>query len=372
MAKSTVRKVLKAIFVSANVLVIGLFLLACLCPYLNPQTWWIVGFAGLLVPYTAVLLLFAIIFWLIVKPRLALLSLFVLLAGWRQLSVVFAAAGIHNFNKQPNNKALRVVDWNIQGFNGLSSNREAKKHAREDVAECITDFQPDVICLQEFNHGQASDNISLFTKEYPYYYFSRDYTGNKGRYFLGNIIFSKYPIIDSGKVAYPNAESLIYADIIKGGDTLRVYTTHLQSFKFDKKDYNDIEKIKSQEDKTLTASKNIFIKMKRAFQQRSVQARMVHEALKNCPYPSIICGDFNDVPNSFAYFHIRGDRKDAFLEKQLGIGRTFISLAPTLRIDYILPDKRFDVQQFDLIDENLSDHIMLVADLQLHAPVQAR
>jgi endonuclease/exonuclease/phosphatase family metal-dependent hydrolase len=38
-------------------------------------------------------------------------------------------------------------------------------------------------------------------------------------------------------------------------------------------------------------------------------------------------------------------------------------LAPTLRIDYILPDNNFYIQQFDLVDEDLSDHLMLVTDL---------
>ncbi len=38
------------------------------------------------------------------------------------------------------------------------------------------------------------------------------------------------------------------------------------------------------------------------------------------PYPEIICGDFNDVPNSFTYFTIKGPRQDAFLEKGAKFG----------------------------------------------------
>jgi endonuclease/exonuclease/phosphatase family metal-dependent hydrolase len=71
------------------------------------------------------------------------------------------------------------------------------------------------------------------------------------------------------------------------------------------------------------------------------------------------------VPNSFTYFRIRGERQDAFLKKDFGIGRSFIALAPTLRIDYILPTLHFEVKQFDMVDEDLSDHIMLVTDLVL-------
>ena len=105
--------------------------------------------------------------------------------------------------------------------------------------------------------------------------------------------------------------------------------------------------------------------MKLAYQKRGVQTNMVQKALNESPYPSVICGDFNDVPNSYTYFNIRQDWQDAFLKKDFGIGRTFISLAPTLRIDYILVGNEFEVKQFDMIDEALSDHIMLLADIHL-------
>jgi endonuclease/exonuclease/phosphatase family metal-dependent hydrolase len=79
----------------------------------------------------------------------------------------------------------------------------------------------------------------------------------------------------------------------------------------------------------------------------------------------IICGDFNDVPNSYTDFTIRNNWNDAFLQKGFGIGSSFISLAPTLRIDYILASAGFDIVTFDMIDEGLSDHVMLVSDVQL-------
>ena len=104
--------------------------------------------------------------------------------------------------------------------------------------------------------------------------------------------------------------------------------------------------------------------MRPAFKKRAIQADLLKEWLQNTPHPSILTGDFNDVPNSYTYFTIRGNRQDAFLQKSCGIGRTFVSLAPTLRIDYILPDKSFKVKQFELEDEGLSDHFMLVADLK--------
>jgi len=368
MAKSVLRRVFKSFSLSITLFLAVLFLVACLSPYINPANWWFFGFMGLLVPYLILLLFFTVIFWLFAKPVIAWIPLVCLAFGWQQIEVAFAWHAGSGFNKKKNSQNIRIVDWNVRSFNGLSNNAESKRLVRNEIAEIVLKIQADIVCMQEFNNSterENADNISLFSKTFPYYYFSKDYLRKKGGYQSGSIIFSKYPIIDSGKTQYPVAESLIFADIKKGEDTFRVFTTHLQSFKFNKDDYADIEKIKGQEDETVAASKNIIIKMKRAFERRGLQSDIVRNQKDLSPIASIITGDFNDVPNSFAYFNIKGKWQDCFLKKDFGLGRTYLSLAPTLRIDYILADNRFAVKQFDMVDEDLSDHMMLVTDLRL-------
>ncbi len=365
MAKSVVRRVTKVVFITLNLIVAVLFLLACLSPYINPAKWWLSGFTGLLFPYLLLALIFFTILWLFAKPRLALIPVITLLIGWKQISVVFAWHPGANFNKTHADNVLRLVDWNVHSFNGSSDYNDQKRNMAHDLSSSIIKLNPDVVCMQEFNNAASADHIAYFKEVYPYRYFSDDFKRPNIAYQSGSIIFSKFPIIDSGRMEYPSKESLIFADIVKGGDTVRVYTTHLQSFRFEKADYNNLEKIRDQDDETLAASKSIYRKMKLAFSRRGIQANMVHDEIAKSPYPSIICGDFNDVPNSFTYFRIRGDRQDAFLKKDFGIGRSFIAIAPTLRIDYILPTQHFEVKQFDMVDEDLSDHIMLVTDLVL-------
>ena len=369
MARSLFRRATKTLVVTLNLTIVVLFLLACLSPFLNTSKWWMIGFTGLIVPYLIIGLIFFIIFWLIVKPRMALISVATLLIGFQQVNVVFAWKPGPALTEKKREGMLRVVSWNIQSFNGFTKSQSARKLVRTELVESILQFEPDVICLQEFNHKEGrnpeSDNLSLFKKSYPYHHFSKDYSRGNGEYQSGCIIFSKYPIAGTGKVKYPVAESLIYADLVKGNDTIRVFNTHLQSFKFKEADYSDLEKIREQDDEGLRASKNIIRKMRLAFKRRGVQAGIVKEALNQSPYPSLICGDFNDVPNSYTYFHIKGQWQDAFLKKGFGIGRSFIALAPTLRIDYILVNRDFNVKMFDMVDEGLSDHIMLVSDLQL-------
>lgn len=318
---------------------------------------------GLLFPYLLVVQFLFIIFWLFARPRLALISFICLVIGWKQISVVFAWHAAAGFNKKHEANTIRIVDWNIHGFNGASV-KDDKRNMAQDVTNTITKYEPDLICLQEFNTATSPDHLSPFLKTHPYYFFAKDVSGQTNNYGSGSIILSKYPIINSGRIPL-KMETLLFADVVTGSDTIRIYTTHLESFKFKPSDYDAIEKIKEQEGRDLKASKGIYRKMKVAFNARGAQADVVRDEIAKSPYPSIICGDFNDVPNSYTYFRIRGDRQDAFLKKGFGIGRSFIALAPTLRIDYILPTNAFEVKQMDMVDEDLSDHIMLVSDLVL-------
>jgi endonuclease/exonuclease/phosphatase (EEP) superfamily protein YafD len=88
--------------------------------------------------------------------------------------------------------------------------------------------------------------------------------------------------------------------------------------------------------------------------------------MNHSPYSIILCGDFNDVPNSYAYETIGAGLQNAFVQKGSGISRTFSSISPTLRIDNIFADKRFTVTQFTRVKKLLSDHFPIVADLKIN------
>lgn len=365
MAGGKIKRVFNRFFIAINFIIAGFFLIACLVPYLNPSVWWFMGIIGLSVPYMALLLVFFIFFWWVIKPVWSIISILTLLIGWKQLKVLFATNKYETFQEKKDSTYVRIVDWNIRSLRGLSNKPDKKRRARATIPEAIFAQKPDVICLQEFNNSPSQNNVAVFKEHYPYHYFSRDFKRPKQGYEAGCIIFSKYPIVDSGKIRFPGnlSESLIYADIALPKKIVRIFTTHLQSFKFKQEDYEDIQIIKNTEEKTLPASKSLLQKLKIAYTKKGEQANIVRDALDHSPYPGVICGDFNDVPNSYTYFHIRKDWQDVFLATSLGIGRTYLALAPTLRIDYILPDNNFYVQQFDLVDEDLSDHLMLVTDL---------
>lgn len=361
----------KRFFVFLNFIVIFFFLLACLSPYLNPQTWWFISFLGFAFPFLLLLVIVFLLWWLFIKPKYALISAITLVLGIKSIIVFFAfhIPGAFQEKKEPG--SVRIATWNVARFIEMKRNNNKGSQTRLKMMEQIRLQDADIVCLQEFfDSGDSAlyNNIDYIRNKlhYPYYFYSRENDGYKS--FIGSIIFSRYPIVDSGIIRYPRPtlpEALIHADIRVNTDTIRVYTSHLQSFLFKKEDYEKISKIKEADDSLLANSRTIFSKVKRGVVNRSIQADIIGKVLGDSPYPIVFCGDMNDVPNSYAYYTIRGDMQDAFLKKGFGIGRTFFALSPTLRIDYVFADDRFEIQQFRRLVKNYSDHYMLVSDMRL-------
>lgn len=367
---SKVRIFTKGFLVFLNVVAAILFLLACLAPALDPDKWWFVSVFGLGFPFLLVIVVLFMIGWLFVKKRLALISAVVLVFGIRGISIFFAFHVSGNeITDTKTSSSLRIATWNVARFIEMKRNNNKGSQTRLRMMEQIQQTNADILCLQEFFHSRQSDyypNLTYISKHfnYPYYFFSHDNDGDN--HFTGSVIFSRYPIIDSGLIRYPRPslpDALMHADIKVGKDTIRVYTTHLQSLQFNSTDYEKIHNISEGKDGMMSNSKAIFGKLRTALSSRKVQSDIVAQVLGDSPYPVLFCGDLNDIPNSYTYKQIRGDMQDAFLKKGFGIGRTFSALSPTLRIDYIFADPIFGIKGFKRIVKPYSDHFMLIAEV---------
>lgn len=303
---------------------------------------------------------------------MALLPVITLLIGYKQIQSCFAWHPFKEFANEKSDSTIRIITWNIKGMFGLSGSNYKQIRLLEQIPATIKELNPDIICLQEFNiavnpKDPHSKTLNSFADWMPYHYFASDFYNGGTGYYMGSIIFSKYKMLDSGKVKFrsPLSESLIYTDVQVGDSVLRIYTTHMQSFQFKPSDFAAIQKLKNQDDGALEASEITLEKMVNAFGYRGGQADTVRRELDKCNIPFIITGDFNDVPNSYTYFKVKGNLQDAFLKSSFGIGRTFNSISPTLRIDYIMPDNHFNIHQFGMIDEGLSDHHLLITDISI-------
>lgn len=361
----------KRIFLFLHIGAAVLFLLACYGSYLSPESWWPFSFLGLGFPLLLLTLIFFLFFWVLFKPAYMLVSIAAMAIGYKSITNFVVLRPLPDFEDKKAAGTIRLMHWNVARFLELSRNDNRGSRTRQKMMDLIRKQNPDILCFQEFY--TSTDPKRYNNKEYlqndlgyPYYYFGGSTDGDKQWY--GQMIFSKFPIIDSAKIYFPRPtmpEALIMADLAVGKDTVRVMTTHLQSVQFKEEDLQHLEDIKDRELVRLQGSRNIFYKLRVASQRRSIQADRVREQIERSPYPLIITGDFNDIPNSYTYHTISEDLQDVFLEKGFGIGRTYSGISPTLRIDYILTSKSFSVVQFQRLVRDLSDHYPLVADLQL-------
>jgi endonuclease/exonuclease/phosphatase family metal-dependent hydrolase len=371
---TSLRKFTKRFLILLNVLVCILFLLCCCNSFLHPDRWWFIALLAFFFPLFLVVLLGFFIFWLFASVRLAPISAVCLLIGWQNIHAFFGFSLAGQDFSRKDSTHIRIMTWNVRRWDEFSLKKTASSGHRLPMMELVARQNADLLCFQEFYEpvDSTKSNIRYIRTQlgYPYFFFSRDNRNRNSKYETGIVIFSKYPIIAKTQAHFKKdslqkTESLIAADVDINGQIIRLYTTHLQSVLFKTKDFRNVEIIENAEDSMLEASRSVAKKLKNALGLRGYQADAVRKQLDMSPYPLVICGDFNDVPNSYTYFHIRGDLQDAFIAKCLGIGRSYKAISPTLRIDYILPSKDFQVIQSMKLNSAYSDHNAMLTDLRL-------
>lgn len=312
-----------------------------------------------------------------IKPKLTIIPLVTfLLCGKLILNLV----GIHYPEKDTsvNNSLLRVATWNSHLFNFF----EYKGTLDEHMIQKVRNLNAGIFTTQEFVF--SLDTASPITLErvkqklgFKYVVAANDRafgvhtnirTKNEKYHPYCIALFTNYPIIRWEKVQSQKDynHTFLWADLLINTDTIRIFNIHLQSMHFAKNDYEFIDNIDEQDlDVVKRNSRNLIRKMKVAYILRANQANDVKAEIEKSPYPVIVCGDMNDVPNSYAYQTISDNLKDAHVEKGWAIGRTFRYLSPTLRIDYILHSKELQLQQIHLDRTSLSDHSPVIADFNL-------
>ncbi|MEP6950061.1 MAG: endonuclease/exonuclease/phosphatase family protein [Ginsengibacter sp.] len=372
MEKPFLRRFTKNFFIASNFIIALFFLAGAYVKYFNPAQWWFFGLFTIILAYQLLVLLLFFLFWLFRKSLWCSISLIAIISGWHAVINIFPFNFSSSFSIQKNPGNIRVMSWNVEQFNIL--HHKDHPEVKQEMFDLINKYDPDIACFQEVVAGDKQKGVNYFPDiqkalrfgDYLYSYSLKD---DFDRYHhFGRIIFSKLPIINKQTVVnYPNDYNATfqYIDVLKDNDTIRVFNVHLQSLKFTKANLSYLDKGGLNSDSNITESKSIIAKIKTGFLKRSIQANFIKDEIIHSPYPVIVCGDFNDVPNSYAYETIGAGLQNAFVEKGSGIARTFSTISPTLRIDNIFADKKFTVVQFTRVKKLLSDHFPILADLFL-------
>ena len=327
-----------------NILVAGLLLLTGVFSFLPFQPIPVLAVLSLFVPFLFLFNVLFFLYWLLKRKRLFIWSLAAIFFGYLAFGSFFRLGDDNGDNQEA---SLKVMTYNVWGFNKNGWIREPNIGDR--IIEFIGKEAPDVVCLQEYSRERYKQ-----LSQYPY----RSETPYPARR-TTQAIFSKYPIVGSGSLDLPRTiNNVIYADVVLKEDTIRVYNVHLQSYNI----VPSAAAISNGEN-----SERTYKRLVNTFTRQLEQAKIFREHIENSPYPSIICGDFNNTQFSNIYKIVKGDLQDSFLEKGKGFGRTYDLLHFPIRIDYILVDQAFEVLSHQNFDEKLSDHYPVVATLKLNS-----
>jgi len=326
-----------------NVVAAIVLLLSYVLPFIPPKSFSFLSVLSLGVPFLILLNVLFFGYWLFKLKKQFLLSLFVLAIGYFSFGSLYKFSTSENIE---NTNSLSVMNYNVRLFNLYDWISEENIEIK--LIDFIKEKAPDVISFQEY-HPHANIDLSFFKHKFE------KLSGKKTKY--GQAIYSQYPIINSGSVAFPNTSNdAIFVDIVKQEDTIRVYNVHLQSLHIDA----NVDKL-AQED-----SERLFKSVGQSFEMQQFQTELFLLHKKQCKYKMIICGDFNNTAFSYVYKEIKGDLQDAFKIAGNGFGRTYdFKFFPT-RIDFILVDKSFQVETFKTYDVHFSDHFPVMTRVSLH------
>lgn len=373
-----IRKFTKQFIIICNLFASTCMLLLYLLPYTNQQHYWFINLFALGFPFLLITQVGFLIFWFFAKRKLVWIPIVSFIVCW---SLFINFYGIHLSKPQTSKQAstFRIATNNTHLFNFFENNGMLDAQ----MIQKVKDLQVDLFAAQEFVF--SLDSSSPITLEkikkrlgFQYVVAANDrsfgvHTNIKQRneryHPFCVAIFSNHPILRWQKVQTIKEynHTFLWADVLVGTDTIRLFNIHLQSMHFEKKEYEFIEHIDQQDmEEVKTTSRSIIRKMKTAYLLRSNQAQEIKAEINKSPYPVIVCGDMNDVPNSFSYQTISKGLFDSYAEKGLGIGRTFKYLSPTLRIDYIFYSKEIALNQVQVIRPSLSDHYPVVADFNFN------
>ena len=356
----------QVIYHAARVLSWVLFLLTLMAAYggyFNPERWTFPSIGVLFFPYLAIFTLITAGVWLFTRHYfIGGAGILVLMA----CGPTFADAVPFRYGRAASNpdKTFKMITFNCLHMTDTKNKNAKSNRSLHFLIHSGADF----ICLQElYAVGQPEipvkyqSQIDSLLAIYPYY--SKD----PGREieFLSKYPFTQYNINLETQTKYGNCAAYKF-DI--DGEPLTVINVHLPSYLLSENERDVITEARSKAGVKKSLKKfegSIYRKMKNAFKLRGEVARGLAEYAEAIEGNVIICGDFNDVPGSWAYrnFTKRGFR-DAYAETGFGHIITYNQHLMWFHIDQIL--YKGEMEPLYVRKERLSasDHYPLVAEFE--------
>ena len=285
-------------------------------------------FAPFFVPLYIINLIFLFYLTIFRKSFRAIIPLFSLLYGFNIVPCYIQWKKADNIS----NKYYTIQTYNVHHFQHYEYNNTV-----EHIINSTEGYNSDILCIQEHRNHK---NTSIFNKNFPYSCFSDSISRE------GVAIYSKFPILKSNPIIFKeNEHRAIEANISIDSTIVKIICVHLQTtgVSQNKKDIPILSK---------DISNNILHNTKK----RKKQIEIIDSLCQNSKHPVILCGDFNDTPNSYTYRKATKYLQDAFKTSGSGYANSYNSKFNFIRIDYILHSQQIVGHKFQYSQLPWSDH----------------
>ncbi|MBF2018365.1 MAG: endonuclease/exonuclease/phosphatase family protein [Rivularia sp. T60_A2020_040] len=275
-------------------------------------------------------------------PLIIFLPLAVLLRRWRLfLGLCFPLGifiGLYSSFFVPSLSA--PISQNQQTIKAMTFNMLFNNDDYDSINKMVAENNPDIIGLQEVAPQTVPILIERFSKDYPYHAFHPiELDHNVG-------ILSRFPIDKFITLPAPPIKRAIQVTLrLNNGEPLEAIVAHL----------------------TPNYPHYKFFKLaKYWYTSRAAEVSYLTNMIKQYNQPVIFMCDCNFTDTSENYSQMHHVMRDSFHEAGWGFGHTYLSpLFPIVRIDYIWHTKQLQAIDAYVGKEAGSDHLPVVAKLQL-------
>lgn len=323
--------IIRLILTVFHLIIIALLFGTVMNAYIPPS---VLGFLNLLslgFPILIIINIILLIFWIITWKKRAVVFLV--------LSLFFIIPTRRWVNFTPTKKEkpnLKIISLN--GKSGLFGD--------ENIYSFLNSQNADVVLTQEY---RSAENLKGFE------YFERNFPVVK--------IQSRFTIVESGIVETDAKNGrCIYADIKVNGKIIRFVNVYMEPFYLDKSMVKPTKDMDANEEKV----KSILHKLIPTFRKHQSQIAPIKGFLDGSPYPIILAGDFNSVPNSYEYYTLSENLEDTFLKVGKGSGTSFHDFKFPIKIDHIFASKSIEPISYN-VDRSvkISDHFPVIAEFRI-------
>ncbi len=296
---------------------------------LNPYSFPELTNLGLVFPFFLAINIFFLVFWIFFRKRLIWIPLIGLVVCYQPVRAYLPI----NLQKKAPEDAIKVLSYNVYLYSTWHDKNEPS-----EILQYLKKQDADIVCLQEAETDKKGLDKINSEMSRIYSYRANSYAKNKADMMT---IYSRFTILKQEEIAYDSETNHSTAFYLKiKNDTVIVINNHLQSIGIsphDKANFKGVIKGKITGDSIQASTRPIFAKLNKATQIRAPQAEAVVKFMARHPRSSfIVCGDFNDGPNSFVRRTVAKQLRDCYVETGLGPGISYHLGGFYVRIDHIM------------------------------------